>query len=94
MVARPKDDDGSSSLDAIREAVPPSPRFGERGSGGEGRIVSKTQDVVATPTLSAPSPRTTGEKGARFDSYAWTDFANATSFVDESILNWPVVARE
>ena len=57
MVARPKDDDGSSSLDAIREAVPPSPRFGERGSGGEGRIVSKTQDVVATPTLSAPHPQ-------------------------------------
>ena len=34
MVARPKDDDGSSSLDAIREAVPPLAPIRGEGVGG------------------------------------------------------------
>ena len=68
-----------------REIVLPIAPFsgrGGRGVRGDKCPISKTVLRIQhpLPLIPNPSPRTTGEKGARIYSFEWTDIANARRF--------------
>ena len=72
--------DGNPISNAIRETVLPlAPFSGRWGRGVRGKTCPLPKILLrfqhALPLIPSPSPRTTGEKGARIHSLVWTDIA-------------------
>ena len=86
--------DGNPISNAIRETVLPlAPFSGRGGRGVRGKTCPLPRILLrfqhALPLIPSPSPRTTGEKGARIHSYVWTEIANTPSVLDNCIFIRP-----